>query len=366
MATAWPGRFAAPRPELGVGNPPPDPPWDPQGPTETARPLQLPTVAARLRKKPGPISDVVAARTLQNSALRQVWSRLFSWRDWTSYVYLALAVGLFLGLPALAFRMMGERQQVVKARALAEAISRTDLDQQDVLRLAEQGPVKAWTPVTPEKIAKIDTAAVPGMIYTTDRQIFDLRQAEVRQPAGAKPSDYTLSISRRIRVHKTNDYQPDGPFALPITVLAVNCDVRCLNTNLNPRLRRLDKNLSIGSRTGSEWELTLDLSTAPLYQPINVQLEILSWDPLPGDFWQHPHVDLSTALPVEELTLWVLMPEKRPYDRFDVVETTQSGKSHEVIPAEGVPSARGSILHWRLFQPDVRAVYRCQWNNGEE
>jgi hypothetical protein len=69
---------------------------------------------------------------------------------------------------------------------------------------------------------------------------------------------------------------------------------------------------------------------------------------------------------VQGLSLWLLVPENKPYDRYRIAETSEPGKSHRVIPSEGMQAATGTILHWSLFQPDVRALYTCSWEQGQE
>ncbi|HEX4142565.1 MAG TPA: patatin-like phospholipase family protein [Pirellulales bacterium] len=354
------------RPELRLADVPANPPWDPEGRTESAKPLRGFAATSRFRAKPGPIPEVAAARALQASELRQVWNRLVSWRDWTSYVYLAVLIGLLMIGPTVAYRFYDQRQQVKQSRKLVEAIAHTDRDQMEILRLEEQGPIQPWPAATAETIATIGGPVLHGIVYTTDREIVDLRPSELPIAGGGQAATYSAYISRRIRFHKTRDYEPAGRFALPITVFAVNCEVRCLNVDLEPRLRRLDQVIKSTSGAATEWELTLDLSSVPIGEPIDVLIDILSRDPLPADFWQRPHLDLMTRLPVEEMVLWLLVPKQQPFERYRILETREPGKSHLLIPSEGVQDTKGTILHWSLFEPEPRAIYTCQWQSQTE
>ncbi|HTU24932.1 MAG TPA: hypothetical protein VMF30_06020, partial [Pirellulales bacterium] len=350
------------RPELRLEDAPTGPPWDPDGQTESAGPLARFSSRARFRGKQGPIPDVVAARQLQSSALRQVWNRLFSWRDWTSYLYLALASCLLMIGPLLVVHLIGERRQIVKSRKVIEAIAHTDRDQQEILRLAERGPNSAWPAEHAETISKIAPPVLTGIVYTTDRQIIDLRPLQPPASGSSHSADGATYIGRRIRFHKTPDYRLPGSFSLPFTVFASNCEVRCLNTGLTPRLRRLGKATSIDSVPTTQWELTLDLSKLPVFEPIDVLIEILVRDPLPAGFWQNPHVDLTTQLPVEDLVLWLIVPKDHPYNRYRIRETPRPGMSRLVIPSEGIQEATGTILHWSLFDPEPDIVYSCEWD----
>jgi hypothetical protein len=271
--------------------------------------------------------------------------------------------------PTIVYRMIDQRQQVITSRRLVEAIAKTDRDQQEILRLEENGPIQPWPAAAAETITKIGGPILHGIVYTTDRQIVDLRPSELPiagGSSGGKPATYTTYVSRRIRLHKTRDYEPGERLPLPITVFAVDCEVRCPNANLDPRLRRLDKVVKYGSSAATEWELTLDLASVPINEPVDVLLDILSRDPLPANFWQDPHVDLMTQLPVQEMVLWLLVPKNQPFDRYRILETREPGMPHLVIPSAGVQEARGTILHWSLFEPAPRALYTCDWQTEAE
>jgi predicted acylesterase/phospholipase RssA len=73
---------------------PAGPPWDPTG-TEAPMPTSS-------TKAPSLITQ--QARELQSSSQRSLFRHLLSWRDWPTYVYLPLALLLFVGLPILAYR----------------------------------------------------------------------------------------------------------------------------------------------------------------------------------------------------------------------------------------------------------------------
>src|SRR6201999_38128 len=70
------------------------PPWDPADHGTTATPLRpgQPRRMSLLGNQRGPAAEVAAARVLQRSAARRVWSRLFDYKARASYVYLALLI----------------------------------------------------------------------------------------------------------------------------------------------------------------------------------------------------------------------------------------------------------------------------------
>ena len=58
-----------------------------------------------------PAEAMVKARTLQPSAYRRIWSSLFDYRDWTSYIYLPLLFPLFILLPYGVFQYYKSAEQ---------------------------------------------------------------------------------------------------------------------------------------------------------------------------------------------------------------------------------------------------------------
>jgi predicted acylesterase/phospholipase RssA len=354
------------RPELAVATLPLTPPWDPLEQSNLSSRAPTRTSVLRAQSKRGPTAEVIAARTLQHSALRQVWNRLFSWHDWTSYVYLALAAVLLMVGPVLLFRIVEGRAQATKVRKIVEAISSTDHDQQVVMWLAEQGTIAEWPARPAEEVAQLSSPSVSGLVYTTDRQIFDLRGAiPPGVVAQGKPPAPSIYIRRRIRLHKNPDYDPQEPFVLPFAVFAADCEVRCLNSSLKPKLSRLRQGAD--RRPETQWEVALDLSAVPIEEPVDIILEAICRDALPAYFEQDPHVMFDTRLPVQEMALWLLLPDNMAYHGYRVIETDpkQLEPAQRIIPSEGKQDAQGTILHWSLLSPVPGAKYECHWNRNQ-
>jgi predicted acylesterase/phospholipase RssA len=352
------------RPELGVNDPPMTPPWDPLDSSDSFRRSKSRPVIRTIRPQQTASPEVAAARTLQRSALRQVWNRLFNWRDWTSYVYLALAVGLLMIGPAILYHFLDQRQATAKIRRVVDAIAQTDHDQQVVMRLAEQGPVAPWIGPPIEEVSKPSAPTVKGVNYVTDRQIFDLRQ---QRPSNAASKNAetggSIYVRRRIRLEINEDFAPHDRLVLPFTVFAKDCEVRCANTALDPRLKRLRSN---GGFSAAKWEISLDLATVAVGEPVDVILEIIYPKGISETFWSNPHLVVRVDMPVRELVLWLLLPEDRPYDSYHLVEIDPERveASRFVVPSEGVQKSHGTIMHWTVFSPKPDADYECRWNGA--
>jgi hypothetical protein len=84
---------------LGSMQLPDGPPWPPI--SSAVEPQAVSTNATRGRTAPA----TLLARQLRKSSQRRVWSTLLNWRDWPSYVYLAVAFVLLLYLPLQVYQL---------------------------------------------------------------------------------------------------------------------------------------------------------------------------------------------------------------------------------------------------------------------
>jgi hypothetical protein len=91
------------RPDLFGSGFPAKAPWDPipqaHGATFTASAVSVLTGRRR-----APASATVEARTLQASAQRRIWSTLWDFRDWASYVYVPFFASLIFLVPYLVVK----------------------------------------------------------------------------------------------------------------------------------------------------------------------------------------------------------------------------------------------------------------------
>ena len=263
--------------------------------------------------------------------------------------------------------------QSAKVRQIVDAISETDHDQQIVMQLAEQGTVLPWAASAPGELAEPVPLPEDGVVWITDRQIVDLRNAgrvpasqdsSRPQPSGSTSSQLgTVYIRRRIRFCLTKDFDLQAMFSLPFTVRAKDCDVRCPTVELHPQVHRMR---APASNVESHWLLQLNLTEVAIDQPVDVILEAMYPATLDATFQRDPLITVNCDFPVRELTFWMLLPTDANYDGYRIVElpAEHTAPGREIFPSEGLTSASGNIMHWSLLGPTPQARYQCHWRTA--
>lgn len=352
------------RPELFGHDLPTLPPWDPADhrAATVAPTAGKPRRMSLLGNQRGPADEVVAARLLQRSAARRVWSRLFDYKDWASYAYLVVLVPLLSVLPLMVWQYWHERGEAKKTRQAMDAIALSGQDQKVVADLVQNRPLAPWQPLRYEEVAQFEPVDYDGINFISDTLIFDLRQGTLVMPTEKEgESLHTTYLRRRTRLHKDSDYAGKSPFRYQFSVPARQADVRCLNTNLDPVLRRLKA--APGGGETSRWELRLDLARVPLDTPVDIHLEVFMKDRLPADFATEPHETAHVDAPVGELSMWLLLPENKPYESYRILELDPKspGVVEAIHPSQGIEDSEGTILSWSLQDPNPDRQYECQW-----
>ena len=119
-------------------------------------------------------SPVRLADQLRRSSNRKVWSTLLDWKDWPTYVYLALGFLLLVYLPVRFYRL---HRHAAMLTSVINSIAKGDPDIRLVLDLVESDPLSSW-----EKL-EITDAATPtiddyaGLEILSYSRINDLRTA---------------------------------------------------------------------------------------------------------------------------------------------------------------------------------------------
>ena len=354
------------QPELFGRDLPAMPPWDP---VDHGSPTPAPASGKRHRltlmgNKRGPAAEVVSARMLKRSSARRVWSRLFDYTDWASYVYLLVLVPLLSILPLMLWHYWEARGEAKKMGRTVEAIANSGQDQRVVADLVRNRPLAPWEPLKYEEVAEFDPPNYEGITFTSNTLIFDLRQGMVVMPTKEKDTNitHTSYLRRRIRLHKDSDYVSKSPLRYQFTVPAHEADVRCLNAALDPVLRR-QKSAPGADANTSRWELRLDLSRLPIGTPVDVQLEIFLKDRLPEDFATDPHLTAQVETETGMLSMWVLLAENQPYDSYRLLEidAKSPGVASVISPSESFDRAGSTIIYWTLLEPNPERQYECHW-----
>ena len=105
-------------------------------------------VLERRQRKRQPMPELAAAgtatklaRRLRKSSRRRVWSTLFDWRDWPSYLFLAIALLLFVYLPLQVYQLYRKSQTQA---AIIASIASGEPDIHRILELGTSDPMADW------------------------------------------------------------------------------------------------------------------------------------------------------------------------------------------------------------------------------
>src|SRR5262249_27070882 len=199
------------RPDLFGEELPKDYAWDPipktdgaavTAPSATglARLLRRLAPAERNGDRCAPAADTLKSRTLQDSAVRRIWSRMLDYRDWFSYIYVPIIVPLLILLPYVAYkayRHSNNRNHLIESLAQGSP----DVDYMSELL---DGPKKTWTGVPAEEVGEMDEPDLKGFKILQDSHILDLRKWSPAN-AGKTGEERFLYGYRRLKVWKLRE-----------------------------------------------------------------------------------------------------------------------------------------------------------------
>ncbi len=81
-----------------------------------------------------------------------------------------------------------------------------------------------------------------------------------------------------------------------------------------------------------------------------------------------PVVNIPIVAETKVASLWVLLPEANPYERFELfaydAETGRLVKSIE--PTYSFEMEDGTVFGWMLVDPSQKYAYECHWHYGAE
>jgi predicted acylesterase/phospholipase RssA len=357
------------RPDLFGAELPKDCPWDPiPKPTSPVVPrppaeglprlLRWPVEAGWWDDKGAPTAVTVKARTLQASALRRIWSRMFDYRDWVSYIYVPIIIPLLTFLPYVAYKAY-ERSDHANQLIGSLAQGSPDLERMSLLL---EGPMIPWKGEPPEEIAAIEKSDLKGFHILEDSHILDLRKWTPVN-GGTASAGHFLYGFRRLKVWKLRKESNNNLFRIRLLVTNPLTQVRFPPQVLQPKVRVHPEETGADGEKHYYWEMSVDFEKVVPGDFVEILEEHLS----PGDF-VHDNGGSGTLkfepeAVTAELTRWILMPEGREYQSHRLVRY-QKGKPEtmEVFKfATEYVSTNHSILAFKLLAMEPGYVYELTW-----
>jgi predicted acylesterase/phospholipase RssA len=176
---------------------PSNPPWDPLPPASI--PQDAPPHARLDGSNQETARSTIVARQLQASASRRIWSTLFSFRDWASFLYIPFVLLLLL----VPYFLFDSYQQSKRVNRLIDSISHGSPDF-DIMSQLMRAPMKSFKGVVAEEVRNFEPLDYKNFTILQDSRILDLRPWN---PSGAGKTD-TASLLygyRRVKVQKTEN-----------------------------------------------------------------------------------------------------------------------------------------------------------------
>jgi hypothetical protein len=234
------------RPDLFGEELPKDSPWDPIPKTDGQAVTQPSTTRfARLRRwfnrgernaeECAPATDTLKARTLQDSAVRRIGSRMFDYRDWVSYIYAPIIIPLMLLLPYVVYKAYQHSQNV---NQLIESLAQGSPDLDYMSRLLD-GPIKPWSGEPAEEVGKIDEPDLKGFQILQDSHILDLRKWTPTN-SGRTDEEHFLYGFRRLKVWRLRNEIGNTLFRIRLLPTSPFTQVRFPPQELRPTSQRLE------------------------------------------------------------------------------------------------------------------------------
>jgi predicted acylesterase/phospholipase RssA len=316
-------------------------------PTDDLTTQELP--AARSRQAS---AATQMSRQLRKSAQRRVWSTLLDWRDWTSYVYMAIASFLLFYLPLQVYQLYKKSQ--MQAEIIA-SISDGDPDIRTILELVTSDPTAVW--VSDEVLQKPQPAEVDydGVEVLTHTRIYDLRRWYPDEKLKERRGH--IYIRDRITLKLNESYDRDDPFIFQVPSRARYIEFRQPNDELKGVITRVMVPVNVHSQKRTLYEFAYDLSELPPDEPVTLEIEAMAGFPntVRAPFVTHTKTDL--------ISVWMLFPEDRPYRSYDLV-SYPADRSEAPNPMENryqIDHPYGSFIGWSVVNPEEDRVYECRW-----
>jgi predicted acylesterase/phospholipase RssA len=351
------------RPDLFGDELPGNAPWDPvparsSAVAATRRSSSLFALLQPRKARGEPAAVTAAARTLQDSAIRRIWSTLLDYRDWVSYLYVPILVPLLVLLPYFLVRSY---QRSHRLSQLVDSLASSSRDLEQMSRLLD-GTISPWVGETPEEVRTVDEPDLTDFEVLQDMRILDLRNWN---PAAAGKNDSSSLIYgyRRLKVFKKSEQAGKGPLRIRLLESDPEAQFRFPHQQLKPKLLRY-KHEGAGPGQGkSRWEVSYDFAKVPVGDHVDLIIEYFS----AGAFVRRG--ERSTTLTAEiwedtaEVTRWLLLPRGKEYKNFRIVRY-KTGKPDTVEAVRIVTEYLAddfTILAYKLLSVHAGYTYEVTW-----
>jgi predicted acylesterase/phospholipase RssA len=332
------------------------PPWEPL-PGRHSVMVSPPAEASHgTARTTGTNSSARLAELLRRSSHRKVWATLLDWKDWPSYLYVALGLLLFVYLP-MRFYAVHRRAEMLTS--VIDSIAKGDPDIRLVLDLVESDPVTGWQKLDVTDAAEPTVDDYAGVEILSYSRINDLRTA---WSGGLRPDrGGQVRFRDRVMIRLTDDTRRQKGVVFRTALPVEGVEYRQPNGSIPGRVRRVKERAADGSEE-SRYEYHVDLSDAPVGEPVSLELAaVVRYTSLPAG-----RLPLVMQFNADLLTVWILFPDDHPYRRYQLV-TYPRGQDAAVEPLTSrytIDHPYGRLIGWSVIMPKQGSVYECRWTGN--
>jgi hypothetical protein len=323
-------------------------PWDPlkEEPDDDSK---------EVRSLSGAKQALPVARQLRHSAGRRIWRTLLSFSDWPSYIWILLLASVILSLP---YTLHKANKRANQQKMVLTAIAETSPVYRKILDLLQHGSITPLGPAPYSDVEKLEPTDFTGFEIISDTRIFDLRRWGEGTDSRPAPSVYT-----QVRVRRKPDAADNTRLRFQLQTVDVELSLFCRTESLKPALSRMKQ--PDGTYL---WELALDFSHVPLRGDTEVVLEGSVVSDMAAEKADEGHFKFTVPIDTGLVQIWMLMPQGREYDYFEIIGYPISSPELAQIfePDSKVELPLGSIATFRFVDPDDDYRYECRWKWSEE
>jgi len=325
---------------------PDGPPWAPTGASQATTQTDARSTDA------GPATKL--ARLLRKSSRRRVLSTLFDWRDWPSYLFLAIALLLFLYLPLQVYQLY--RKSQTQAGIIA-SIASGEPDIRRIIELGTSNPMADWVSEEIGEKAERTDVSYEGVEFISHSRIYDLRHWDPDSESVNRQGH--VYIRDRIELKLLESYRGDRHVTISVPIRMENVEFRQPNEGIQGIISRVTRPTNGQGLSPTIYELDYDLSQALPEEPVTIEVELI------GNVPKTVRAPFVTHAKTDVISVWLLFPADRPYRTYSLVSyPVDRSLAPSPMPNRfAIDHPYGFLIGWSVINPDPDRVYECRWTS---
>lgn len=292
------------------------------------------------------------SRQLRKSSRRRTLSTVLDWRDWPSYLYVAVAFVLFFYLPLQVYQLYRKSETQGK---IISSVASGNPDIRQILELAKSDPTADWSSEEIREKPQPSEVSFEGMEFLTHSRIYDLRQWHPHEESLERQG--YVYVRDRITLKLLESYTGDRRVTIQFPSAVEDIEFRQPNDELQGIISRVSEPIEVRGQERTIYEFEYDLSHVPVEEPVTIEAELLLNHPrtTKAPFVTHAKTDL--------ISVWMLFPADRPYRTYSLVTYPVDGSAAPRIMNNryAIDHPYGSLIGWSVVNPEENYNYECRW-----